>query len=163
MRILNRQLTSPTVAIFVAAMTVSGCSAGAGESRSNSSTSRVPNSYEEMNAEFNAEKNNLRLPAETAWPADVRRDGLGDLYSPGYGTSQAEQFWYCSWAKRWLSIRAVAGEDAKAALLELQSVKQTSLYQTAFAPEVKRETDSELAAAEKGDPTLLSVSVERNC
>ncbi|MEU1680995.1 hypothetical protein ABZ422_18135 [Micromonospora zamorensis] len=156
-------MASTSVAIFVAAMTVSGCSAGVDERRSNTSPAPAPNSYEEMNAEFNAEKKNLRLPAEAAWPADVRRDGAGDLYAPGYGTSQAEQFWYCSWAKRWLSARTVSEEDASAALSELKSVKRTSLYLTAFAPEVQRETDSELAAAEKGDQTLLSAGVERNC
>ncbi|MFE9919100.1 hypothetical protein ACFYPG_28475 [Micromonospora sp. NPDC005553] len=163
MQILTRQVASTAVAIFVSAMTVSGCSAGAGESRSSSSSTRAPNSYEEMNAEFNASKKNLRLPAEVAWPAEVRRDGSGDLYAPGYGTSQAEQFWYCSWAKKWLFVRAVSEDDASAALSELKSVKRTSLYLTAFAPEVQRETDNELAAAEKGDPKLLSASVERNC
>jgi hypothetical protein len=56
-----------------------------------------------------------------------------------------------------------AGESLDAALQKLKEVKAKPLYRVNFAPEVRRETDSEITAAERGDRSVLEASVQRNC
>jgi hypothetical protein len=116
-----------------------------------------------MNAEFHAAQGGLVLPPEVTWPAAAQRMGSTDQYSAGYGVSQAQHFWYCAWAKRWLAVHSGSPAAATAAVAQLESVKQKHLYRDSYAPEVQKETDDEIAAARRGDAAPLTASVTQNC
>jgi hypothetical protein len=153
-----------TVSIVLAGICAAAMLAACGSKPPDATANRANgNTFEQMNAEFQTEKSNLSLPPSTRWPDRATAAGPADLYGEGYGTHQADQFWYCSWAKDWLAKRAVSVTESRVALSRLKSVKQTPLYRVGFAPEVQHETDQEISAAENNDPTVLAASVKQNC
>lgn len=155
----------PVTAIAAGFLVVSQLSACA--DKEVTSAARPPassgNDYSAMNAEFLAEARKLALPTGYSWPERAPQAGPQDLYGTGYGTSQADQYWYCSWAKEWLDVQAEDASRTQAALTQIKSVTTKPLYLDSFAPEVQRETDREIAAAESGNPDTLAVGVRGNC
>lgn len=120
-------------------------------------------SYAQMDAEFQAEKSRLSLPPEVNWPADAEKLGPDDKYGLGYGTSQADAFWYCAWSADWLKARDGSPGEAGKALATLMTIRGLELYKVGDDPATQKLTDDELRAAKAGDPSLLARDVAANC
>lgn len=157
-----RSALVPGLAILLAA-TVSGCApAESGADRLPPNRS-VFNDYPAMDGEFQAEEKRLELPPGVTWPAHAARWSERGTYGLGFGTSRADEFWYCAWAAEWLAQRDRSAGQAARAWSHLVRVKDTELYRVGYAPETRELTDTMLAKAQAGDPLPLAADVQQNC
>ncbi|MCW2791127.1 MAG: hypothetical protein JWO76_225 [Nocardioides sp.] len=148
------------VALLGATAAVTGCSSsdrGGAEAVTPASAVR----------EYHAEQVHLELAPRWAWPEHVAfatsgPDGAPMLYQRGYGTTQADHYWYCSWESR--MVRSDLGASSRARATEqLRAVRSTHLYvEDVIAvdrPYFNRVLDTALA----GDLRLMRRDVRLNC
>lgn len=111
-------------------------------------------------AEYDKERRDLTLPPGDTFPVSDPNLRPGTTYGLGFGTSDADQIWWCDWGAVWMSTRGAAATDA---LTTLESVTSTELYQVSYDPNTKQATDGELAQAISGEPAALEADLRQNC
>lgn len=157
----------PTGPVLLTALLALGCGApatGPAEGPEQLPPNRsVFQDYPAMNLEYQREKDRLALPSGVTLPADAPKLSENGTYGVGFGTSRADEFWWCAWAAEWLAHREGPGLQAARAWAQLVQVSDTELYRVGYAPESRQLTDEVLARALAGDPTALAADVERNC
>lgn len=121
----------------------------------------------EADAEYAAEESALQLAPGWHWPRDVRflaqtADGSPVIYQAGFGTTQADRYWYCSWQSRYVTsgLSPAAYQEAAAAL---RKVRATHMYQVDIIPVDRPVFDQELDEALAGRRSLMARDVRLNC
>jgi hypothetical protein len=117
--------------------------------------------------EFRVEEKNLALATGWTWPKDptptaIGPDGRSQVYQLGWGTTQADLFWYCTWEKKYIDPNITATERAKTYII-LTSVRKTHLYKFDLQPRDKTVFDDWLNAAGKGDLSGMEANVRESC
>lgn len=120
----------------------------------------------EATSEYLAEAKALTLAPRATWPktpiAATAEDGVAMVYEPGFGRQAADSYWFCSWSGRALEV-GVSDRDRKAAIAQLDKIRDTYFYTTALAPESKPILDKVLASTRLGDLAPLRRDHELNC
>ncbi|KJS52809.1 hypothetical protein [Streptomyces rubellomurinus] len=116
--------------------------------------------------EFTAEEKNLALAPGHSWPADptpksVADDGHGIVYQPGYGTTRADLFWFCTWERRFVDP-GTSDADRQATLNTMLTVRSTYFYKNSLEPADKKFFDGILDSAGLGDNSKVQNDI-RNC
>jgi hypothetical protein len=111
-------------------------------------------------AEYDKERRRLTLPLGDAFPSEDPSLHSDTTYGLGFGTTDADQIWWCDWGAAWMSA---SGPTAAEAFQILKSIKNTEMYQVSFDPNTKQATDRELEQAEAGQPAALDADLRQNC
>lgn len=155
--------TNRTAAFVTAALFLSGCSASS-KSHDGSHVNSITASG--VTREYRAEQASLTLAPGHSWPADptpksVADDGRKIVFQPGYGTTRADLFWFCTWEHQFVDP---ANSDAEhySALQTMLTVHGTYFYKNSLAPADKAFFDGILDAAGLGDNSKVQNNL-RNC
>jgi hypothetical protein len=132
--------------------------------------------YEDMVAELEAHAATLVLPPGGTWPPpppppepepepepDPQGIMRGTEYGVGVGTSIADHYWWCAWAREWLAQRGIDPEREATALETLQQVRESHRYLVSMDSHSREWVDEMLERAALGDPGRLANVVELNC
>lgn len=146
--------------LVVAATAVVGCSA-------DSSAGTRANSPSAAADEYRSEQPALTLAPGWDWPKSVEYpktgpDGAGMVYQSGYGTTQADHYWYCSW-ERHLVEGEPSGSRRAETLQELESVRETHMYIHDIIDIDRPMFNEILDGALQGNLELMRRDVRLNC
>ena len=151
-------------AFGAAALLLSGCASAHSGTHDGSNVHAIDAAG--VAKEFRAEQTALTLAPGHHWPADPTpesgaADGHKDVYQPGYGTTRADQFWFCTW-ERQLVDPATSDTDRHTALQTMMTVRNTYFYKNSLEPQDKAFFDGILDAAGLGDNSKVQNDI-RNC
>ncbi|MFT4085372.1 MAG: hypothetical protein QM638_22555 [Nocardioides sp.] len=118
-------------------------------------------------SEYLAEESHVDLAPTWIWPTSVGfptagPDGKPMLYQSGYGTTQADHYWYCSWETTLVSA-TTSPAVAKRARQELARVRQTHMYIADILPVDRPRFNKILDSAIHGRTRLMQRDVKLNC
>lgn len=118
--------------------------------------------WKQYNAEYRAEAGTLALAPGFRWPARAPLagtvQGASVYFETGNGKRDADRYWFCSWARRWLAHRS-----STSAFQQMRKLNGTFLYQVATLPHDRHLYDDELTRAGLGDAGPLENDVDVNC
>jgi len=118
--------------------------------------------WKQYNGEYFRETHKLQLAPGFRWPARApiagSYQGAAVYFEAGSGKRDADRYWLCSWARRWLGDRG-----SSVALRKLWTIKRTFLYQGATLPHDRHLYDDEITRAGLGDAGPLQNDVQLNC
>jgi len=119
-------------------------------------------------AEYRVEATKLHLPPSARWPsrppeAKTAPDGGEIFFEVGTGKSDADRYWFCSWAREWLATQTADPARAKTALARLDALRSTFLYRGATQSNDRHLYDDQVHRAALGDPGPLHREVQLNC
>lgn len=147
-------------------LVLTGC--GFGE-ESGSTDAQTP---EETRAQYWEEAEKLSLAPGWKWPPRTPEgvgildtdpdDGAGNTYSPGYGRSWANDYWFCSWQGRLLEDGLSSAERTKA-LAMARKIRQTHRYKHAVDENGRRQYEDMLSRADLGDLAALRADFTTSC
>jgi hypothetical protein len=151
------------VAMLMAAAASSACDS----TRAGDGSNPVAITPQEAAKEYIEEENHLRLPDDWRWPSKISYplsgpDGHRMYYQGGYGTTQADHYWYCSW----MSVYVTAAADSsrhEVAKEEIQRVFQTHMYKYDIIAVDRPLFDKVVSTALAGDIHLMRQNVTLNC
>lgn len=158
---VSRRRAAVAGAVLTLAAAVSACSStssGGGQAAISPSTAA---------SEFLAEESHVHLAPGWTWPSkvafpDAGPDGKPMLYQFGYGTTQADHYWYCSWEETLVAPK-ISKASALAARHRLAEVRQTHMYIADVLPVDRPYFNKVLDTALRGDTRLMQRDVGLNC
>ena len=89
-------------------------------------------------------------------------DGAGNSYSPGYGRSWANDYWFCSWQDRLLT-QGLAEKELQTALKMAKKIRQTHRYKNSVDDDGRRRYDEMLRNAGLGDLSDIRSDFNASC
>lgn len=127
---------------------------------------------EETRAQYWEEAAKLSLAPGWKWPPRTPEgvgildtdldDGAGNTYSPGYGRSWANDYWFCSWQGRLLE-EGLSSEERAQALSTAKKIRQTHRYKNAVDENGRRQYEDMFGRAELGDLSVLRADFKTSC
>jgi hypothetical protein len=110
-------------------------------------------------AEYRKEAATLQLPPGSRWPAKlpftgIGPDGVKESYGKGMGTNYADDYWFCSWAKRALDRRLPAAARHEA-LAQLPSFRNTYEWKHVMPPDTRASENAMIEKALRGNTAEL--------
>jgi hypothetical protein len=161
----SRRPRGRAVALLVAAMVISAPIVVAVSAAMR--TTESPNGMEAaaaFQAEIDAAKAAVPIPAGYAWPDSLKVSDRDGLYSTGGGRSQVEFVAVCAWSTAWLAANSAESTDATAAATVLAGVPDWEVYTGEFSSESLRDVlDSVVAGVKRGDREPVSAFTVANC
>ncbi len=156
-----RRLVLLVTALLVAAPAVFAVSAAL-------QTTESPNglaSASAFQAEIDAAKAVVPLPAGATWPASLAATDTSGSYSAGGGRSWVEFVAFCAWDRAWLAATASNGAtDAQQAEDVIVAAPTWAFYRGEFATQSVRDViDGVIAGVTVGDPAPVQQFVSTNC
>jgi hypothetical protein len=131
-------------------------------------TTESPNGLETgaaFQAEIDAAKAAVPIPAGYAWPDSLKASDPAGLYSTGGGRSQVEFVAVCAWSTAWLAADSAGSTaDASAAATVLAGVPDWEVYKGEFSSGSLRDVlDSVVAGVNGGDREPVAAFTAANC
>jgi len=116
-------------------------------------------------AEIDAAKAVVPLPAGATWPASLAATDTGGSYSAGGGRSWVEFVAFCAWDRSWLAATASnAITDTQQAEDVIVAAPTWEFYRGEFATQSVRDViDGVIAGVKVGDPAPVQQFVSANC
>jgi hypothetical protein len=116
-------------------------------------------------AEIDAAKRVVPLPADATWPPYLRAQDPSGSYSAGGGRTWVEFVAFCSWSRSWLDARSSGATASETRALDVLTTTPTwEFYTGAFATQSQRDgIDRVLAGVRSGDAAPVSQFVALNC
>jgi hypothetical protein len=115
--------------------------------------------------EYHAEAATLSLAPGWAWPQEIKLDEAGPDgrpmdYQRGYGKTQANWYWYCSWGRTFLAAQGTQREEAYG---NMQKIRDLFYYKVALLPADRVRFEKTLAEAGLGDTAEMANTITLNC
>lgn len=131
-------------------------------------TTEAPNGLETaaaFQAELDAAKAVVPVPAGFAWPDSLKVPDPDGLYSTGGGRSQVEFVAVCAWSTAWLAANSAGSTaEATAAATVLAGVPDWQVYMGEFSSGTLRDVlDSVVAGVKGGDRKPVAAFTAANC
>lgn len=116
-------------------------------------------------AEIDAAKAVVPLPAGAMWPPSLAASDRNGSYSAGGGRTWVEFVAFCAWDRSWLAATASgAGTKAQAARNVILASPTWEFYRGEFATQSVRDVfDGVIAGVRSGDPAHVERFVSTNC
>ena len=116
-------------------------------------------------AEINAAKKVVPLPAGATWPLSLTASDQSGSYSAGGGRTWVEFVAFCAWDRSWLAATASdSGAQADAARYTIIAVPKWEFYRGEFASQSLRDVvDTVIAGVRSGDSAPVERFVSTNC
>lgn len=116
-------------------------------------------------AEIDAAKKVVPLPAGATWPSSLTATDQSGSYSAGGGRSWVEFVAFCSWDRSWLAATASdSGVQAGIARDTILATPSWDLYRGHFATQSLRDVvDKVVAGVRSDDPAPVQQFVTTNC
>jgi hypothetical protein len=117
--------------------------------------------------EFKKEASSIKLAPGWKWPdkppiPSKSPDGSEVRFERGYGKSQANVYWFCSWIDRAMDSKLSEGEHQKA-LKTAFAIRSKYFYTSTLTPDSKAGFDQMLQNAEHGNTDEMKQFFELNC
>jgi hypothetical protein len=171
-------LTAVAAVLLLGSCSVYGDTFGPSDGRNPQSGTEVETETEpkgiltpdQMVAEYWSTTKKYPLPSGAKWigakdlPAAPGEKGVmrGNSYEQGYGTVLAEDEWFCTWAREWITARGETAARENKALKTMLKYPDTDSWQATDEP-TRELMKGYLSKAELGDPSGISFHVENNC
>ncbi len=157
----RRRVLVLAAALLITAPLVAAVSAGIRSTES----PRGMESAAAFQAEINAAKAIVPLPAGATWPPYVDVQDWNGSYSTGGGLSQVQDVALCPWLESWLTGQAKPSSDqTEAARSVLLAIPTWEMYRGEFADQSYRTVlDGLVAGVRAGDTRPAKNFVDANC
>lgn len=127
---------------------------------------------EQTRAQYWDEAKKLSLAPGWKWPPRTPKgvgildrdpdDGAGNSYSPGFGRSWANDYWFCSWQDR-LVNQELNKQERQTALKMAKKIRQTHRYKNATDDLGRQQYDAMLQNADLGDLSEIRADFKASC
>jgi hypothetical protein len=116
-------------------------------------------------AEIDAAKKVVPLPAGATWPSSLATSDQSGSYSAGGGRTWVEFVAFCAWDRSWLAAAASgSGAQAQVARDTILAVPTWEFYRGEFATQSARDVvDTVIAGVRSGDSGPVEQFVTTNC
>jgi hypothetical protein len=120
--------------------------------------------FDEAAAEYDAAAAELALPNGAKKFPGLPKPQEDTRYQKGVGIVQAQYYWQCAWEKEWLASQGDGGDQAKAALAELEKApKMKYMSKEHLDDQGRSDFLAYLDRAKLGDPSGFQMDYTANC